>query len=81
MGNNKINDGSESKSLVKKNKVKEFFSETRSELNKVTWPNRETMTKATITIIVIVVFFSVYIAGLDFILSSTLLFLQGRYNF
>ena len=53
-----------------KEKVKKFFSDYKSELNKVTWSSKEDVRRNTITVIVIIVALVIVIALLDMIFSG-----------
>jgi preprotein translocase subunit SecE len=55
------------------NKLKElkaFFIEVRSELKKVTWPDRNEVKTTTVVVIVTTVIFGFYLYGLDLLLSQ-----------
>lgn len=62
---------SESSSKTKKSSKKEpkkkvrFFAEHKSEFKKITWPNRKTLVKQTITVIVICLIVGAIIFGYD----------------
>ncbi len=43
----------------------QYLRDVRSEMKKVVWPSRPELVASTIIVIVTVLFFSVYIAGLD----------------
>lgn len=61
--------------MLKKNNLsqfKTFFSEMKSELNKVTWPTPQKVRRSTSFIIVICIFFALYVSGLDFVFSRAL---------
>lgn len=47
----------------------QYFKDVRSELKKVVWPSRSQLIASTIIVIVTVLFFSLYIGGLDALLS------------
>ena len=51
-------------------KVKKFFSDYKSELNKVTWSSKEDVRRNTITVIVVIVALVIVIALLDMIFSG-----------
>ena len=53
-----------------KEKVKKFFSDYKSELNKVTWSSKEDVRRNTITVIVVIVALVIVIAILDMIFSG-----------
>ncbi len=54
-----------SKSSTKQKKPS-LFSEVKSEFKKITWPNRQTLTKQTFTVIVISFVVGLIIFGYDF---------------
>ena len=74
------NVSSESSSKSKKSKKKEpkkkggFLVDHKSEFKKITWPNRKTLVKQTITVIfislIVGVIIFVYDLGIDFILEN-----------
>lgn len=47
-----------------------FFEETKAELKRVTWPDKKTIVNATIVIIIIVTVSTVFVSGIDWILSK-----------
>ena len=47
-----------------------YIKESRNELSKVTWPTREETIRMTTIVIVILVIFGAYIAGLDALFAS-----------
>lgn len=68
------------KSIDKKKskpKTASFSTSPSQELKKVTWPNRNTLVKSTILILIIVTFITLYVFGLDLIFSSFISYLQG----
>ena len=52
----------------------QFFEETRSELQKVTWPARNEVTRLTLVVIAVSVIVGLYIGGLDFVFTKLLQF-------
>ncbi len=50
-------------------KTNAFFKETRQELNKVAWPEREELISSSIVVIVTIFLLAVFIGSIDFILS------------
>jgi preprotein translocase subunit SecE len=66
--------------MAKKNFWK-FLSEVRSEVRKVTWPNRRQLTSSTIAVIVILVFCGAFLALTDVlftgVIGSLLRFMLG----
>ena len=67
------------KNIAKKKNEKQgsFISNSRGELKKVTWPEKDQVTKASFVIIILVIFFSGYVAGVDVSLSGILTKLRG----
>jgi len=53
-------------------KLKQFFSEVKVELGKVSWSTRQELISATTVVIVITFILSVYIGIVDFALSKAL---------
>ena len=53
-----------------------FSTNPKQELKKVTWPNRDTLLKSTILILVIIVVLTIYVTGLDLVLSKLFYFLR-----
>lgn len=49
--------------------VSGYFSDVRNELLKVTWPTRQKVVRSSLVIIAMMIFFAVYISGLDLIIS------------
>ena len=54
-----------------------FFSETKQELNKVTWPSRQELGQATGVVIVATMIMAAFIGIIDFILSGVMRLLLG----
>ena len=54
---------------TKKTGIKEWFRGLRAEFNKITWPDRETLTRETTTVTVVSIILGVIIATLDMILQ------------
>ena len=52
------------------NAIRRYFNETIGELRKVSWPTRKEATNLTIVVIVVTVFMSILLGGLDFIYSK-----------
>lgn len=57
-------------------RVKKFLREVRTELRKVAWPNRKELITYTIVVLVSVLVVSVYIYGVDVIVSGILRMLE-----
>ena len=54
-----------------------FISETKQELNKVTWPSRNELWQATLVVIFTTFLMAVFIAICDFFLSAAMRILLG----
>ena len=50
-------------------KVGGFFNESKQELAKVNWPNREELVGSTLLVIVVTSIMSLYVFGIDFVLA------------
>lgn len=60
---------------TKKAGISEWFRGLRAEFNKITWPDRETLTRETVTVTVVSIILGVIIATLDMILQYGISFL------
>ena len=60
---------------TKKTGIKEWFRGLRAEFNKITWPDRETLTRETTTVTVVSIILGVIIATLDMIIQYGISFL------
>jgi preprotein translocase SecE subunit len=56
----------------KSKKAVEFFIETQAELQKVSWPTRDELIGSTVVVIVCLVILSLYIFGVDWVVSSVM---------
>ena len=52
--------------------AKQFYSDVRSEMRKVSWPGRQEVIGTTIVVIVAVFFFGLYLGLVDYILAMGL---------
>ena len=52
-----------------------FFEETRAELKKVTWPQRQEVIRLTSLVIAVSVIVGLYVGGLDFVFTKLLQFI------
>ena len=52
------------------NAIQRYYTETRGELRKVTWPTREEATNLTIITIIVVTATSIFLGALDFIFTK-----------
>jgi len=57
--------------------IKEFLSQTRKELNNVSWPSRREVTGTTLVVIVSVFFFGFFLFVVDFIVSNGMDYLRS----
>ena len=55
----------------------EFIEESWQELKKVYWPSRKETYAATGVVIVVVILVSIYLAGVDFVLTKTIQAMLG----
>jgi preprotein translocase subunit SecE len=46
-----------------------FFTEVRNEMKRVTWPSRREVYATTLVVILTSIFFGVYLAGVDYVIS------------
>jgi preprotein translocase subunit SecE len=60
------------------NRFVTFYRETMAELRKVVWPTREQAINLTIIVVVVVVAMSIFLGGIDVILTQILRFLLER---
>ncbi|MGC6367248.1 MAG: preprotein translocase subunit SecE [Candidatus Marinamargulisbacteria bacterium] len=51
-------------------KQTKLFSDLQIEFKKIEWPNRDFVVRSSLITIIMVVFFTIYIAGSDFLLSK-----------
>ena len=58
-------------------KLGNFISETRQELNKVTWPNRGELWQSTVVVILTTFMVAIYIGVIDFFLSLAIRVVLG----
>jgi preprotein translocase subunit SecE len=58
--------------------AREFLTEVRSELKKVTWPSRSEVQSTTFVVVVTSIFFGFYLWGLDLVFSRILSLLLKR---
>lgn len=62
--------------VTEKNGLVNYLIETKLELKKVTWPDKNTLVKSTILILFVVAFYTVYISLLDIVFGSMFRFLK-----
>jgi preprotein translocase subunit SecE len=58
-------------------KIKLFFSETRTELKKVTWPTRQELKESTIVVIVSTFIVTIFVGVVDQIISRVIRLVLG----
>jgi preprotein translocase SecE subunit len=61
-------------------RIRRYFSESWSELKKVTWPTREHVRNLTILVFVVSAFFGVYIGFFDQIWRQVFLFITETFG-
>jgi preprotein translocase subunit SecE len=57
---------------------RQFLREVRAELRKVAWPTREEVKNYSIIVLVTVVLFTAFVAGLDFVFGKLAIWLFNR---
>ena len=57
-----------------------FLSEVRNEMGRVTWPSRKEVYATTFVVILTSIFFGVYLAGVDFILTRLMDWVLGGFR-
>jgi preprotein translocase subunit SecE len=60
-----------------KTKIIEYIKETRAEVKKVVWPERQYVASATVVILLIVVLLAAFVTILDWGLAKIFLFISG----
>mgnify|MGYP001439609732 CR=1 FL=1 len=55
------------KSSKSENRIIRYFQETREELRKVAWPDREEVIRLTLIVLGVTVTFSIFLGALDFV--------------
>ena len=61
-------------------KTKEFFSEVRSEMRKVSFPTREEVVGTTIVVVITSAVFAVYLYAADFLIQQGYMLLVGAFD-
>jgi preprotein translocase subunit SecE len=59
--------------------IRQYFTESWSELKKVTWPTREQVRNLTVLVFVISAFFGVYIGFFDLVWTTVLRFITDTF--
>ena len=60
--------------------LRQYFKDVRAEMKKVVWPARPELIASTVIVIVTVLFFSLYIGGLDAIFSEAIHLVAGVFG-
>jgi preprotein translocase subunit SecE len=58
------------------NKVSKFLKEVQSESKRISWPNREYLTAATIVVIICIFTIAVFMGGIDFLFAILFRYLE-----
>jgi preprotein translocase SecE subunit len=61
--------------------AKTFFQDLQVELKRVHWPDRKTVANATVVILIIVLFITVFVASIDVFFSKAIFSLKGFLHF
>ncbi len=59
--------------------IAEYFNDVKSELKKVTWPNRQEIITSTIVVVVVVIAFTLFVGIVDEVFIRLIKFLLGGY--
>jgi preprotein translocase subunit SecE len=59
---------------------REFFSEVRSEMKRVTWPTRREVYATTVVVILTSMFFGLYLFGVDLMFSAGVQWVLRRFG-
>ena len=62
---------------IKSQSFKEFWEDTKNELQKVSWPERSKVVRATMVVIVIVFCSTLFISAVDGLLAKALIVIKG----
>ncbi len=57
-----------------------FLADIKSELKKVTWPNRDDLKKTTVAVVISSVLFGVYLFGVDVVFAKIIEWIIGAFN-
>lgn len=61
-------------------RAREFFSEVRNEMKRVTWPSRREVYATTLVVILTSVFFGVYLFAVDLMFSAGIQWVLRRFG-
>lgn len=56
--------------------ARNFFKDTQLELKRVTWPDRQTVSRSALFILIIFVFSAIFVSGLDIVFSKLLILVK-----
>jgi preprotein translocase subunit SecE len=57
-------------------RIKNFYQDVKMEMRKTTWPTRTEVWSTTIVVIIAVIFFGAYLAGVDYLITMGINYLQ-----
>jgi preprotein translocase subunit SecE len=60
-------------------KIANFFTDVKTEMQKVSWPTREELINSTLIVAAVSLMFTVYIFGVEYILAWTMRFLMNLF--
>ncbi len=60
--------------------IQQFLVEVRAEMTKVTWPKWDELVGSTVIVLILVIAFSVYLMGVDFVLARVAGWVFLRYS-
>ena len=60
--------------------AREFLSEVRNEMKRVTWPSQREVYATTVVVILTSVFFGLYLFGVDLLLNNAVRWVFGRFG-
>jgi preprotein translocase subunit SecE len=61
-------------------RAREFISEVRNEMKRVTWPSRREVYATTVVVILTSAFFGLYLFGVDIVLSTVVQAIFNRFG-
>ena len=59
------------------NKISTFLQAVKTEMKKVSWPNRARIIRSTLIVVVTIIVFGLFIGGIDFMFFEVLRFFLG----
>jgi preprotein translocase subunit SecE len=57
-------------------RVRNFYQDVKMEMRKTTWPTRTEVWSTTVVVIIAVIFFGAYLAGVDYLITMGINYLQ-----